>query len=254
MTRENQTCKLCRERPATKKSSHIVPRFLGVSILKAPDGNHRGYEVNGRMTNTGKAPESQDTPKEDYILCPTCESGIGEWERQFANYFFHRVKTEDYCRQHPDIASPNGYYYRRIEGVEYKQFKLAWYSIFWRATISLLPYFADLRPAPGHVETLRAILCGEMDFVDLPLVVFTADSDIDPTKNVIYAISKSEDESIIWANEYLAFLNHEPGSDNRFADIALTDPSAMRLGILKYSQWHGLRKDLFNCAAESNID
>jgi hypothetical protein len=208
--------------------------------------------VNGKATSKEEMSSSQDTPKEDHILCPTCENALGEWERQFANSFFYRVKTSDYRRQHPDLASPNGYHYRRIDGVEYEQFKLTWYSIFWRASISSLPFFADLGADPEHVEKLRATVSGETEFLDLPLAIFTAESDVDPTKNVIYADSISGSQSVMWANEYLAFLNHEPGSEHRFPDIALTDPADMRLGVFQYSEWDSLRKKLFARAAESN--
>ena len=48
---------------------------MGISLLKT-DGLHKGYKITSYQGSFRKP--FQDTPKEDYIFCPSCESLINK--------------------------------------------------------------------------------------------------------------------------------------------------------------------------------
>ena len=72
-------CKLCLERPADQKSSHIIPKFMCKGLFEETKPRHALS-----VTRDGKSRKIQDIFKEDYILCNHCEKRIGILETHFA--------------------------------------------------------------------------------------------------------------------------------------------------------------------------
>lgn len=80
-------CPFCNERPATKTNSHIISNFLTTTLKESQKGN-RVYSIN-KYDPEGKYPFVQDSPKEDNIFCPECESAFNlRYERHIANTFY----------------------------------------------------------------------------------------------------------------------------------------------------------------------
>src|SRR5271157_2815617 len=80
-------CNLCRISKATKRNSHIFPRFLGTSLFFNSTGN-KGYII----MDYNKYIPVQDSPKEDFILCPDCEKLISDrYETYMANNFYYKI-------------------------------------------------------------------------------------------------------------------------------------------------------------------
>ena len=244
-----KTCKLCLSNPAEQRNSHIIPRFFGVSLLTTPDGKRKGFQIDSKTIQPGtKQKPMQDTPKEDFIVCMSCEKKISEWERKFANEFFNKLKNPKNAGESIELISPNGCKFRRVEEVDYKNLKLTLYSMLWRAYISSLPYFADLELSHETANMLRQVLHDEIEFVDIPAIIIKASSDCDPTKNFIYASTCSEKEYILWANEYIIFFDF--GSTNSplklFSDIAITEENGVKIGILPFDIWDDIRNQIID--------
>jgi hypothetical protein len=142
------------------------------------------------------------------------------------------------------IISSNGYEFIRPKGVDYKTFKLLFYSIVWRTKISNLEYFHDIGLSNKRTEQLRQILNKEIEFEDIPIIVLTTVNDYDKTRNYIYANSNSKDECFVWVNEYLVFYDF--GSLNpmikHFEDISVTKGKGISIGILSTKTWNQLRE------------
>lgn len=233
-------CKLCKKRKATQTNSHIFPRFMGVSLLSTQDGKRKGFEIADKEENLKSF---QDSPKEDYLLCPKCESDIGKLESYFAKHFFNEFKAQE---SYQKIYSSKGYNYLTVNNLDYRKFKLTLYTILWRAAASSLPYFQDVKLTKIIEENLRSIINKEIDFIDYRLLVVTTDEDIDNTKNFIYGISNSPDECTLWINEYIVFFDF--GSSNNllqfFNEIIIHDEELIKIGILTKDTWESLQQKL----------
>ena len=101
-------CKLCEKKEATKTNSHIFPRFMGVSMLETVDGTRKGYKISTK-TGLNKRPE-QDSPKEDFIFCPDCESLLdNDYESPFAKHYYN---DRDNPRSFFNVIIRNHHVYR----------------------------------------------------------------------------------------------------------------------------------------------
>lgn len=236
-------CTLCESNPATKKNSHIFPRFLGISLLTTPDNKRKGFTIDEKAFAEGSKPQSptQDSP-------PNCETKIGAIERNFSNQFYTVLQDKERWNAIHEIVSPKGYKVKHLAEVDYQQIKLTVYSMLFRASISSLDYFLDLKINKSSKERLRQILNSDRDFEDIPFSIITPESDFDSTRNYIYANSNSFSECMLWANELLIFVNLE-GSNNEliqhFSD-ATSENGRITVGVIPEHSWDSLRKLLID--------
>jgi hypothetical protein len=129
---QHPACKLCLDHPADKKNSHIIPKFMCKGLFETTGTRHALY-----INRHGKGKKIQDTPKENNILCSTCEKRIEILETHFARaveeihiyknlpekFSLFKIGIQDFieCNDiHPTL------------------FKLFLYSLVWRASISNL--------------------------------------------------------------------------------------------------------------------
>lgn len=128
-------CKLCQQNEATQTNSHIFPRFFKKNYLKTNKGFFY-YDIPKQKVDK----KVQDLPKEDYILCPECESRFQTLEHFASLYLddsYNRLKKTDFPRaqKHSDCQlAPN---------CDPKVFTLFIYSLIWRAHISTDNAFKD---------------------------------------------------------------------------------------------------------------
>jgi len=82
-------CLLCDKNHSTKENSHIVPKFLTKSIL----GEGPIKRAYGLDTNNGHLPVPyvQDSVKEDFLFCPSCETYFSILETYIAQRLHHRL-------------------------------------------------------------------------------------------------------------------------------------------------------------------
>ncbi len=85
-------CFLCKVKEATKKNSHIFPRYMGTTMIETPDKKRKAF-------NTSTRKFSQDTPKENYIFCPKCEAYLGKLEKKFADEFYNVLVGKNHSFQ-----------------------------------------------------------------------------------------------------------------------------------------------------------
>lgn len=151
----NDPCLLCRTRLATKKNSHILPDFVTKTIL----GSDNRKIIYGIPSQASKIKKDQDTPKEDYILCPECETKLGVLEREFANYLYYPLVRRElhlFTRKlNPVDPSITIVIPRQRPGFLYHLF--IW-SIIWRASISSHSAFSAFNLGNDLEEELRSTL------------------------------------------------------------------------------------------------
>jgi hypothetical protein len=239
-------CNLCLTREATQENSHIVPRFMGVTILENPDGKRKGFKLDNDPNFLNQKPQ-QDTPKENYILCPECESIFGKFERKLANEFYYKFKRPEHDKDFPRVFLPNGILRASNKNVDYTNFKLATYGIFFKVSISELPYFNDSRITNGQRERLRQILNNETDFEDISIVLLTSENDQEFTRNYIYAHSYDDHLAhFVWANDYIFFIDFGTNVEliKHFDGIKMNENGLFKIGVLPNQVWDNLRKTL----------
>lgn len=85
-------CKLCEKNKADKKNSHIISKFLGKRLFEGKKPNHSVLIGKG-----GTNSKIQDTIKEDFLFCSSCEKRMEIIE----TYFARRINEILNYPQHP---------------------------------------------------------------------------------------------------------------------------------------------------------
>lgn len=157
MRQSEDLCLLCGLNQASKRNSHILPKFLSTQFLITPDNKKIGYSISSETAMNGKEFKIQDSPKEDYILCPDCESYFGIIERISSHILNNwEAKVQDGTYKINTIKED-------FQILEYSSqiskviFLLA-YSIFWRASISNHDLFANFKLKEKLQNSLKSIL------------------------------------------------------------------------------------------------
>ncbi len=154
-------CKLCLEKEADFKGSHIVPHFLLKRIFNIEGKKGRDYElefvIDGINTQAyygrnvprekldslfdevkeGVTEENKDPHVEDYIFCTSCEKRLGSIESEYAK----TLATQ----------SPETY----DSGIKSEFGLLFWASVLWRMSVNKKNGVSQTK---GEDEILRRIL------------------------------------------------------------------------------------------------
>lgn len=125
-----QDCKLCKIEIADKKNSHIVSKFLGKELFISDIGNHAE-----QITKDGKSKKIYSIPKEDFILCSTCEKKFAIIETYFAR-FFNKLRNYEKFAEEFSLQKLGVQYYVSCDKMNPTLFKLFMYSLIWRLSIS----------------------------------------------------------------------------------------------------------------------
>jgi hypothetical protein len=114
-----EKCKLCQIKDATKKNSHLITWALIKDCLSKKGFTERGYELTfsisslktpdvhigrsilpndiekvlGPSFSVNDVSESIDPMSRDYILCPSCEIGIGKIESKFIELVYNKLEN-----------------------------------------------------------------------------------------------------------------------------------------------------------------
>jgi hypothetical protein len=136
-------CKFCLKDSELCKS-HIIPDYF-FKRYSGPEPENVLKEVNPLQ------PFQPRRPKGLYekLLCPNCESLFAKWD-DFAIKFFQ--KSEQWNR----ICIEKGAYFE-VLNVDYKEIKLFFMSLLWRASVSRLTFYSQVTLGPFE-STLRAML------------------------------------------------------------------------------------------------
>jgi hypothetical protein len=235
-------CRLCTKNEATKTNSHIFPKFLGVSMLESKDGARKGYKISSK-DGLNKKPE-QDTPKEDFIFCPGCESILDhDYENPFAlNYFYDRENPHSYF----NVIIRNHHVYRVYYKLDYHLFNKFFYSVIFRACISKDESFRNFTLPKNIIEKIRKILINEIPFEQIPLYVLTCPFNPHPTGNFVGSISYTDNTHIIGVNEYILILDLSTDGNigNKFKSIYNPQYNSVRILTLPYDYWNSWIMDI----------
>jgi len=136
-------CALCGVR-AKLRHSHIIPEF---QYLPLYDPKHR-YRV--ISTKAGTGPRMEQKGAREYLLCHDCEQRFSKWEGYAKKVIFG---TE----LRPQEMTPVG---RRMEGLDYKTYRLFLLSLLWRMGVSRQQMFENVILG-DHEPKLRAMLLAE---------------------------------------------------------------------------------------------
>lgn len=82
--RPTDLCHLCETEYASQRDSHILPKFMG-KILFKDNSRHHVYRVSAESFQL-KPEILQDTIKESYLFCPSCESYLGILDGYFSEH------------------------------------------------------------------------------------------------------------------------------------------------------------------------
>jgi hypothetical protein len=105
----------------------------------------------------GKERKIQDTPKEDFILCKTCEKGIEILETYFARAI-EQINSYKNLPKEFRLLQIGTQQFLECNNIHPTLFKLFLYSLIWRASISSLFAFLSFKLSSHDEERLRNFL------------------------------------------------------------------------------------------------
>ncbi len=141
MTVKHRTlCALCLE-DAELRRSHVIPEFLYEALY---DEKHR-LQVLSVLPDKGNWREQKGL--REPLLCDCCEQRLAVWER-YASLLLKGGAPATYRTEGRVVF---------LSELEYVPFRLFQLSVLWRAGVSSLPFFENVRLGP-HAERLRELL------------------------------------------------------------------------------------------------
>lgn len=159
-------CQLCREKVASQKNSHIIPKFLGKKLFAGTKPRFSWL-----MSSDGTLKKVQDTPKEDHLICQNCEKGLNIYETHCSNQL---SKYDDLSYRTNNnfvnikIGEMDCFYPRNLDILI---FNLFIYSIVWRVSVSKSDVFKNFKLSDENEEILRTLLSKYSSFSQNELMV-----------------------------------------------------------------------------------
>lgn len=136
-------CKLCQV-VTELKYSHIIPEYFYKPMY---DVNHRFMQIS---TTPDIPTKLNQKGAREYLLCDRHEQQFSKYERYVSQaYYYNEAKN---IRQNDKLFT--------VENVDYSLMKLFQLSILWRASVTSLEIFGDVKLGP-HEETIRQMLLAE---------------------------------------------------------------------------------------------
>ena len=262
MRTKDSICFLCQSEKATQENSHILPKFIANSVLGASNAK-KGVIIDPGTAD--KAPTYiQDTDKEDYLLCPSCESYFSILERYIANHFHNILR---------DSKESNRFKESKLETFIIKEclninpiiFRLFIYSLIWRCSISS-GIFSDFHLDSEEEELLRATLVkyksiSQKDFIEkvkndksiiiIPFVMITAQTFNDKTGNITGTWGELKNPYHLFLNEYLLIFSFDKNDKQAcFNGANNIDNSNIKILFFTKEFWSSYQKEYLLLIAE----
>ena len=265
MRTPNDDCLLCSQNKATKENSHIIPKFIGKTLLGLT-GPKQGYILD---TNKGHLPaeKTQDIAKENYILCPSCENYFSIIETYIAERLHKRLWTERQAAQFPYSESEGGVGWKSCAQIDSIIFRLFIYSILFRCSISSTRLHSDFKLnneeesllkddlklfiSKTHKEFIEKVNDGNYKVSIYPFVIYTASVFQSPASNTIYTSSYNKNPYVLHLNEYVllfSFSNND--MIKRFDFLVNNDDTPIKIGFFTEEYWREENKQFFDKTLE----
>jgi hypothetical protein len=240
MRKATDTCLLCGIKPAIKKNSHIIPKFISSDFLGDKTGK-KGYVIDSK---TGIKKTIQDSPKEDYILCDDCEAYFSVIETEVAQEI-KRLHSENSGIITEPIVIESAVIPEKI-------FHLFYFSQFWRASISNHEIFKSFKLSEDIEKHLRDELnkfnsSNREDFQKkiameelselMPYGIFTSLDFSEKTKNLIFAPNVSFPFCLIADKFGLVLYSDETSIPESMKVLFNTSGADRRVSILPSQLW-----------------
>lgn len=262
MRQPTDKCLLCGKNDATKRNSHILPRFISTNFLGPKTGKRQGFSLDSQTPVSidekgeviSRPQKIQDSPKEDYILCDECEAYFSiletgsaplynDWSTKVMKGEFKITKLDDH------------FSFVECLSASASLNRLFVYSMYWRASISSHNLFSDYKLSESLEQSLKSILLdykaitkaeliakmGQKPIYIHPYCVMTAESFEDETANVLAALNPGNPASLnVDRFGFLLFESVADLQDQITFDFSNKDDSDLKLMILSEQLWHEL--------------
>lgn len=199
MRKPTDKCLLCLSNDSKKKNSHIFPKFLSINLL-GPKQSRKGFQITSDKSILNHKIPVQDSPKDDYILCPECEKYLGVLET-VSSSFFNNWRSNMENSSYNFETYTKDFSLLQYNNPNRKSLKLLIYSIFWRASISDSALFNNIKIDKDFETKLRKLILSfkttkhqelsqllkeKPQFEVFPFTIITADSFINVTANILH--------------------------------------------------------------------
>lgn len=155
MRTSDDICLLCENQKSDKTNSHILSKFIGKKVFEGKS-KRNAKSVNFEEGKVTQEKTVQDTYKEDYLLCKSCEDKLTVIETIVAktlNPLIQKRVSSDYVSTHKDRDIE----YWQLEKIDPRIFHLFVYSLLWRASISIEAY-PNIKCEIANENRLKVIL------------------------------------------------------------------------------------------------
>ena len=253
-------CLLCKSQKATKTNSHIVPKFIGKPILNSDEPN-KAYVIDSSKPDK-KPAVMQDSPKEDYILCPECEKYFEALETYIAEYYFKRILIDKYSNDFNYRENKGGVEYAVCKDINTLAFRLFIISIFWRCSIASVEPFSNFKIE--EEDNLREILVryksSDINSIieksdcksafDFPIVLMKSKNNPDPSSNLYYPNCENKNVYQLLLNDNVFFISFVKDSQLReFQFLNNKGNNKILVSLLKEQTFNSLVKGLMEHGA-----
>jgi hypothetical protein len=261
MRTPNDICLLCDTNKAIKENSHIIPKFIGKTLLN-DGGTNRGYILD---TSRGHLPADviQDIAKENYLLCPDCESYFSIIETYIAERLHKRLWTVRLADQFPFYENGGGVNWKVCAQIDPNIFRLFIYSIIWRCSISQIRLHSEFKLTEDEENLLKKnlqmfISATHKEFIFkverkgtnvsiYPFVIYTAQTFPNKTSNVIYTSTHNRNPYVLYLNEYILLFSFTKNDMmERFDFLVNDDSSLIKIGFFSEEFWKSENKRFYD--------
>ena len=252
MRTADDICLLCDRNKSTKKNSHIVPKFLAKSIL-GEGSVKRAYLLD---TNKGHlpAPYMQDSVKEDFLFCPSCENFFSILETYMAQRLHLRlwdIRKADQFTEHKNDADVT---WKVCKEINSGVFRLFLQSIIWRCSVSESVLFNNFKLdsgeenqlkenlklfiRPSQKELLSSLETDLNKVLALPFIIYTCQSLNSRTSNTLHANPNARNPYALYLSEYILFFSFTSSSVLDKLDLLVNrDLSPIKIGFFNEAFW-----------------
>lgn len=266
----NDICLLCQKNKATATGSHIYTKFITASMF-GDKHNKQGGRINTAEFEYGS--KANDTPKQDFIMCPRCENiRLGTLETYVSTFFYSRYRNNKFSDKFPvdkrfNVIT-NELDCMILTDVHTGMFKLYIYSLIWRASICALPSFKNFKLTNEQEEILRYALDAFLQenakdtiafydanvnqFPQFPFIIQTHLEQTDASRNFVGEPRKLDESTImLYLNEFIIIFNMKWTDERMYHPSYNPGNFPINLILVNHYQWRKLMSTMIKLTVDA---